>query len=459
MTAVSNCRLALARIADRDEELGAFLTVDGEGALSMASQADREGGPIAGLTVAVKDNLVTRGVETTCGSRILAGYVPPYDAEVVRRLRVARATILGKTNMDEFGMGSSTEHSGYFPTRNPWDLSRSPGGSSGGSAAAVAAGFCEVSLGSDTGGSVRQPAALTGIVGLKPTYGRVSRSGLVAFASSLDQVGILARNGRNIAKVLSQIAGRDPADSTSVSRDVPDYEARSEPGANNPLAGIRLGVVAHGEVDAAVETGVAAGLERLRSLGASVVPVELPHAHLAMAAYYLIAPAEASSNLARFDGLRYGVRKTGTDLEETVTRSRREGFGDEVKRRILLGTFALSSGYYDAYYERAQKARRVIADDFEAAFASCDVVVTPTFPTVAFTLGEDTAPVDAYRADRFTLPPSLAGLPAISIPAPSAGPLPVGLQLTARAFDEATLLRLARAFLDDADCRLPEAYR
>jgi aspartyl-tRNA(Asn)/glutamyl-tRNA(Gln) amidotransferase subunit A len=452
LSAVEVARAHLDRIAARDGALGAFLYVDAEGALAQAAAVDRAPAaeraalPLAGVPIAIKDNLCTRGVPTTCASRILEGYVPPYDAHVVERLRAAGAVLVGKTNMDEFAMGSSNENSAFGPVRNPWDPERAPGGSSGGSAVATAARLAAAALGSDTGGSVRQPGSFCGVVALKPTYGRVSRYGLVAFASSLDQVGPFARTVADVARVAEVISGHDARDATSVDRPVEDYVAACGQSAR----GLRVGLVreALGE---GVEPDVAAAVERavaiLREQGVEVVDVALPNARHAVAAYYLIAPAEASSNLARFDGMRYGLRREGGDLAETYGRTRAEGFGPEVKRRIMLGTYALSAGYYDAFYVRAQKVRTLIARDFEAAFAACDAVLVPTSPTVAFRLGERTGdPLAMYLADVFTLPPSLAGLPSINVPAAfSAGGLPIGVQLTGRAFEETTLLRLASA--------------
>ena len=400
------------------------------------------------MPIAIKDLFCQRGVETTAGSRILAGYVPPYDATVVRKLREGGAVLVGKLNMDEFAMGSSTENSAFGPTRNPWDLSRTPGGSSGGSAAAVAAKMVPGTLGTDTGGSIRQPAALVGCVGLKPTYGRVSRYGVVAFSSSLDQVGPFAEDVRGAALLLQAIAGRDENDQTSSSRPVPDYATALEGGAR----GLRIGIPAEyfGEgLDPEVEASVRSAMDALGREGATLVPISLPNSPHAIATYYIVATAEASSNLARYDGIRYGHRAQGPrSLIELYERTRAEGFGAEVKRRILLGTYALSAGYYDAYYLRSQKIRTLIRRDFEQVFAAgIDAVASPTSPTPAFKLGEKIDdPLAMYLNDIYTVPANLAGLPGISIPCGfSKAGLPIGLQLIGRPFEEAALLRIARA--------------
>ncbi|HJK95012.1 MAG TPA: Asp-tRNA(Asn)/Glu-tRNA(Gln) amidotransferase subunit GatA, partial [Polyangiaceae bacterium LLY-WYZ-15_(1-7)] len=401
-------------------------------------------GPLAGVPVALKDNLCQRGTPTTCASRLLEGWVAPYDAHVVERLRAAGAMLVAKTNMDEFAMGSSNETSAFGPVKNPWDPARAPGGSSGGSAAAVAARLVPGALGSDTGGSVRQPAAFCGLFALKPTYGRVSRYGLVAFASSLDQVGPFARSARDGARLFAAIAGRDGRDATSADAPSADWEGACARG----VEGLRVGVpraLLEG-ASAGVRARIDAALEALKDAGATLVDVTLPHAKHGVSVYYLVAPAEASSNLARFDGVRYGLRVEeggGLDAMYEATRAR---FGPEVKRRILLGTYALSAGYYDAYYLRAQKVRTLIRRDYDAAFEACDVVATPTAPTVAFPLGERTDdPLTMYLSDVYTLPASLAGLPAISTPAGLSEGLPTGLQLVGRAFDEATLFAAAGA--------------
>jgi aspartyl-tRNA(Asn)/glutamyl-tRNA(Gln) amidotransferase subunit A len=396
----------------------------------------------------VKDILCTEGVPTTAGSRILEGFVPPYDAAPVERLRAAGAVLVGKLNMDEFAMGSSTENSAFRPCRNPWDLSRTPGGSSGGSAAAVAARQVAGALGTDTGGSIRQPASFCGVVGVKPTYGRVSRWGVIAFASSLDQVGPLARTVEDAALLLGAIAGHDPRDLTSSRRPVPDYRDGLEAGAR----GLRIGVPREwlgGGLEAGVERRVREALAALERLGAALVDVELPHVGYGIAAYYLIAPAEASSNLARYDGVRFGLRRGEEGgLRRMYGETRDRGFGPEPKRRIMLGTYALSAGYYDAYYLRAQKVRTLVRGDFDRAFERCDLVAGPVAPTAAFRLGEKSAdPLQMYLADAYTIPASLAALPGLSVPAglhPESG-LPVGLQLVGRPFDEGTLLRAARA--------------
>jgi aspartyl-tRNA(Asn)/glutamyl-tRNA(Gln) amidotransferase subunit A len=443
----------LARIAALDGQVSAFLTVTRERALAAArasAERYRHGrplGPLDGVPIALKDVLCTRGVRTTCGSRILEPFVPPYDATVVSRLEAAGAVALGKANMDEFAMGSSTEHSGFRPTRNPWDLARVPGGSSGGSAAAVAADFAAAALGTDTGGSIRQPAAFCGIVGLKPTYGRVSRYGLVAFASSLDQIGPLTKDVRDAALVLRVIAGRDPCDSTAVDVPVPDYAALLEA----PVAALRVGVTADAfasGIDGDIETAVREAIDVLQGLGVTVETVSLPTTAYALAAYYLIAPAEASSNLARYDGVKYGLRAPGgRDLIDMSARTRAAGFGAEVRRRIMLGTYALSAGYHDAYYGKAQKVRTLVQRDFEAAFARVDLIVGPTTPNVAFKLGEKEDPLSMYLNDTFTVPANLAGLPGISVPCGlSRDGLPIGLHFVGRAFDEATVLRVAHAY-------------
>jgi aspartyl-tRNA(Asn)/glutamyl-tRNA(Gln) amidotransferase subunit A len=394
----------------------------------------------------LKDILDLEGVPTTCGSRILEGYRPPFTATAVARLEAQGAIVLAKANMDEFAMGSSTENSAYKKTRNPWDRERVPGGSSGGSAAAVAAGMAPLALGTDTGGSIRQPAALCGVVGLKPTYGRVSRYGVVAFASSLDQVGPLARTVEDVALAASVLCGHDPKDATTSSREVPDFVAESATSTRGLKVGVPWTFLEQG-----VEEGTLAAFRKslalLEGAGARIVDVNLPHLKHAIATYYIVATAEASSNLARFDGVRYGLRHPAADLLGMYADSREQGFGPEVKRRIILGTFALSSGYYDAYYVRAQKVRTLIRRDFEAAFATCDVVATPTTPTPAFRLGERTEdPLQMYLEDIFTVPANLAGIPGISVPCGLASGLPVGLQLLGRPFDEVTLLRAARTF-------------
>jgi aspartyl-tRNA(Asn)/glutamyl-tRNA(Gln) amidotransferase subunit A len=409
--------------------------------------------PLGGIPVAIKDNMCVEGTPTTCGSRILGKYQPPYTATAVARLRDAGAIVIGKTNLDEFAMGSSTENSAFGPTRNPWDLSRAPGGSSGGSAAAVSAGMAAASLGSDTGGSIRQPAALCGVVGMKPTYGRVSRYGLVAFASSLDQIGPFARTVEDAALVLNVLCGKDERDATSASTPVPDFTAEL----GKSLKGVRIGVpweFLGSHVDTSVRTAFDRTIDAAKKEGATVVEVALPNADFGLAAYYIVANAEASANLARFDGIRYGHRTPKAQaLVETYSKTREEGFGREVKRRVLLGTYVLSAGYYDAYYRRAQQVRSLIISDFATAFERCDVVAMPTSPTPAFKLGDKTDdPILMYLNDVFTIPVNLAGLPGISVPcglSPEA--LPIGLQLIGRAFDETTLLRAAAGMERVAD--------
>jgi aspartyl-tRNA(Asn)/glutamyl-tRNA(Gln) amidotransferase subunit A len=446
ITAAQILEATLARIQAIDGELGAFLAVDAAGARAAAAEVDRRRaanapqGPLAGVPIALKDVLVTRGLATTAGSKILAGWLPPYDAHVVEKLRAAGAVIVGKVNCDEFAMGSSTENSAFQPTKNPWDPARVPGGSSGGSSAAVAAGLCAASLGTDTGGSIRQPAAFCGVVGLKPTYGRVSRWGVVAFASSLDQVGPLTRTVADAALVLEAIAGFDPRDSTSLDAPVP----RFTDALTGDVRGLRIGLPQ--EYFEAMDDDIRAGIVRtvaaLIDRGAATVDLSLPHTRLALPAYYLVAPAEASSNLARFDGVRYGQRIEAPELLEMYGRTRDAGFGPEVKRRIMLGTYALRSGYYDAYYKKAQQVRTLIKRDFDRAFRFCDVILTPTTPTPAFRFGAKATPVDMYLADVFTLSCNLAGLPGISVPCGLTGEgLPIGVQLLGRPLDEATLLR------------------
>ena len=452
-SAVEICGAHLRRAREVEPRVKAFRALLDEDALRQAEAVDgdrragRPLGPLAGVPIAVKDVLCTRGVPTTCGSRILENFVPAYDAACVARLRRSGAVIVGKTNMDEFAMGSSTENSAYEKTCNPWALDRVPGGSSGGSAAAVAAGMVPASLGSDTGGSIRQPAAFCGVVGMKPTYGRVSRYGLVAFASSLDQVGPFGATVQDVARVLQVIAGHDPDDSTSAPRPVPDYLTALDKGAE----GLRIGVPAEyfrGGLTAEVESAVQSALKSAESLGARLVPISLPHTEYAIPAYYIIATAEASSNLARYDGVRYGHRaRDASQIGQLYVRTRTEGFGAEVKRRIMLGTYVLSSGYYDAYYLKGQKVRTLIRRDFERAFETVDVLVTPTSPTPAFRFGDKADdPLSMYLSDIFTVTINLAGLPGISIPCGlTRERLPVGLQVIGRPFDEETVLRLAAA--------------
>jgi aspartyl-tRNA(Asn)/glutamyl-tRNA(Gln) amidotransferase subunit A len=453
-------RAHLDRVAAVEPRIDALLAVLADRALARARRLDKtldSSAPppaLAGVPVVLKDILDLEGVPTTCGSRILEGYRPPFTATAVERLEAEGAIVLAKSNMDEFAMGSSTENSAYKKTRNPWDLERVPGGSSGGSAAAVASGMAPLALGTDTGGSIRQPAAFCGVVGFKPTYGRVSRYGVVAFASSLDQVGPLARTVEDAALALSVLCGNDPSDATTSSRGVPDFAAASQEGARGLRVGVPWSFLERGVEDATL-AAFRRSLALLESAGAQIVDVALPHLAHAIATYYIVATAEASSNLARFDGVRYGLRGPAPDLLGMYGQSRERGFGPEVKRRIILGTFALSSGYYDAYYLRAQKVRTLIRRDFEAAFAACDMVATPTTPTPAFRFGEKTEdPLEMYLADIFTVPANLAGIPGISVPCGLAAGLPVGLQLLGRPFDETTLFRAARAFETAAGLRL-----
>jgi len=456
VSAVEVCRAALTRIDTVDPSLNAFNLVDADRALASAAAIDRRRtageplGPLAGVPVALKDNLCVRGMRTTASSRILERFVPPYDATAVARLEAAGAVVVGKTNCDEFAMGSSNENSACGPVRNPWAPDRTPGGSSGGSAAAVAAGCVPLALGSDTGGSIRQPAAFCGVVGLKPTYGRVSRYGLLAFASSLDQIGPIARTAADAALVLSVIAGVDRADATSSHEPVADFTPPPAVDVHGVRIGIPRAFVTSG-VDAGVRRAFEAALETLRSAGASLVDIELPHAKYAIPVYYLVATAEASSNLARYDGVRYGYRSAraaDASFRDMYSRTRDEGFGPEVKRRIMLGTYVLSAGYYDAFYLKAQQVRTLLRGDYQRAFEQVDVVAMPTSPIPPFRLGEKTAdPLQMYLADVFTVSANLAGLPAISVPCGFVdGTLPVGLQLTGRMFDESTLLRIAEAY-------------
>lgn len=443
---------ALSRIAEVEPKIHAFITISSDEALKRADTLDGEiasgniRGILHGIPIAVKDNISTKGIPTTCASRILENYIPPYNATVVERLEDAGAVIVGKTNMDEFAMGSSTEHSAFGITRNPWNLELAPGGSSGGSASAVAAGCVPVALGSDTGGSIRQPASFCGIVGVKPTYGRVSRYGLVAFASSLDQIGPLARSVRDSAAVCEIIAGYDPRDSTSVS--VPsNITDQIEDGVKGLVFGLAEETLGRG-VEPETKDAILKSAKTLEKLGAKIEPVPMPSFEYAIATYYLIATSEASSNLARYDGVRYGVRcKDADNLEALYVRSRTDGFGNEVKRRIMLGTYALSAGYYDAYYARAQRARRLIVDDFKRAFQKVNLLITPTSPAPAFKLGERLAdPLQMYLSDIFTVPANLAGIPAISLPCgKSADGVPLGIQLMGSYFEENLLFRSAYA--------------
>jgi aspartyl-tRNA(Asn)/glutamyl-tRNA(Gln) amidotransferase subunit A len=453
LSALAATEDALARIAALDGELHAFLYTAVDAAIAQARAIDEKRsrgealGPLAGVPIAIKDAICTRGLPSTAASKILAGYVPPYDATVVSRLRAADGVIIGKTNMDEFAMGSSTENSAFGPVRNPWDMARTPGGSSGGSAVAVAARMAPCSLGSDTGGSIRQPASFTGTVGIKPTYGRVPRYGLIAFASSLDQIGPFATDVRGAARVLSVIAGHDPRDSTSLQAPVDDLEAAC----GRSIRGLRIGVPDEyfGDgLDPEVEASVRAAIREIEAEGCVVKSVKLPHTRFAVATYYVLATAEASSNLARFDGVRYGLRAPGANLHDMYGTTRDAGFGAEVKRRILLGTFVLSAGYYDAYYRKAQQVRTLIRRDFENAMQEVDVVCSPTSPTPAFRLGDKIDnPLAMYMNDIYTLPAPLSGIPAMSVPcAPTRSGLPVGLQLMARPLGEATMLSVAAAW-------------
>ncbi|CAH0122572.1 Glutamyl-tRNA(Gln) amidotransferase subunit A [Paenibacillus sp. CECT 9249] len=444
---------AYKRIGETEERVKAYLTLDEEGARAQAKALDEqlakggERGLLFGLPAGLKDNIVTEGLRTTCASQFLSNYDPVYDATVVKKLKAAQSVTIGKLNMDEFAMGGSNENSSFYPTRNPWNLDYVPGGSSGGSAAAVAAGEAYFALGSDTGGSIRQPASYCGVVGLKPTYGRVSRFGLVAFASSLDQIGPITKNVEDSAYVLQAIAGYDAMDSTSANVDVPDYMAAL----TGDVKGLRIGVPKEyfGDgIDPKVKDSVLTALKVLESLGATWEEVSLPHTDYAIAAYYLLASSEASSNLARFDGVRYGVRADNPDnLIDLYHKSRSQGFGPEVKRRIMLGTYALSSGYYDAYYVKAQKVRTLVKQDFDKVFADFDVIIGPTAPTTAFPIGSQVNdPLAMYMNDIITIPVSLSGVPAISVPCGFADGLPVGMQIIGKAFDEATVLRVAHAF-------------
>ncbi|MBB6176983.1 aspartyl-tRNA(Asn)/glutamyl-tRNA(Gln) amidotransferase subunit A [Anoxybacillus tengchongensis] len=446
------------RIHDVEEKVQAFLTLNEEQARAKAKELDdklateKEFGLLFGMPIGIKDNIVTKGLRTTCASKILYNFDPIYDATVVERLNEADAVTIGKLNMDEFAMGSSTENSGFQLTRNPWDLERVPGGSSGGSAAAVAAGEVPFALGSDTGGSIRQPAAFCGVVGLKPTYGRVSRYGLVAFASSLDQIGPITRTVEDNAYLLQVISGLDPMDSTSANVDVPDYVSAL----TGDIQGLKIAVPKEylGEgVSEEVRRSVLQALKVLESLGATWEEVSLPHSKYALATYYLLASSEASANLARFDGVRYGYRTDNAkNLMEMYKQTRSEGFGNEVKRRIMLGTFALSSGYYDAYYKKAQKVRTLIKQDFENVFEKYDVIIGPTTPTPAFKIGEKTSdPLTMYANDILTIPVNLAGVPGISIPCGFVNGLPVGLQIIGKHFDESTIYRVAHAFEQATD--------
>lgn len=458
LTAVELTQSVLDRILAVDNEVRAYISVLPEEALEAAGEADRrraqgEDAPLLGIPLGIKDAIITQGITTTCGSRILENFVPPYDATVVARLRAAGAIILGKTNTDEFTMGSSTEYSAFFPTGNPWDLSRVPGGSSGGSAAAVAADEALGALGTDTGGSIRQPASLCGVVGLKPTYGRVSRYGLIAHGSSLDQVGPLAKDVEDAALLLGCLAGHDPLDATTLNAPVPDYAAELKSG--DGLRGMRVGVPREyfvEGVEPGVEQAVRAALEQVQALGAELVEISLPHTQYGIPAYYLVATAEASANLARYDGVRYGPRQDTADMWDTVRQTRAAGFGPEVKRRIMLGTYALSAGYYDAYYLKAQKVRTLLRRDFDAAFQQVDVIMSPASPTVAFPRGQRVDdPLQMYLADVFTVTLNLAGVCGVSIPCGFSDGLPVGLQIIGPPLGESAILRAAHAYEQATD--------
>ncbi|RJO68598.1 MAG: Asp-tRNA(Asn)/Glu-tRNA(Gln) amidotransferase subunit GatA [Myxococcales bacterium] len=462
VSAVELAQAHLNRIRTTDSLLNAFITVDETGTLASAKESDRRlrtgGGaarPLEGCPIALKDNFVTLGLRTTCASRLLADYSPPYEGTPSGRLKAAGAVVLGKCNMDEFGMGSSNEHSAFGPARNPWNLARTPGGSSGGSAAAVAARLCLAATGTDTGGSIRQPAAFCGLVGVKPTYGRISRYGLVAFASSLDQAGAIARTVEDAALLLQAMSGHDPNDATSARRPVPDWPALLKRG----IAGMRIGVPEEyfGEgIEDGVRQAARDAIATLAALGAQVQTISLPHSPYAVACYYILAPSEASANLARYDGVRYGRRAGGPlDLNGLYVQSRAEGFGREVTRRMLLGAYCLSAGYYDAYYAKAQKVRTLIRDDFTRAFETVDVIAAPTTPTAAFLLGERRDdPLALYLADALTIPASLAGLPALSVPCGfTAEGLPLGLQLIGKPFAEDDILAAAQAYEQATDWR------
>ncbi len=451
LSATELTKALLERIAQVEPQIHAYLVVDEEGALAQAARADErlkagERSPLLGIPLSIKDVIATKGTSTTCGSRILENFVPPYDATVIKRLKDAGAVLLGKVNCDEFAMGSSTETSAFGATYNPWDTGRVPGGSSGGSAASVASSSSLASLGTDTGGSIRQPAALCGVTGLKPTYGRVSRYGLVAFGSSLDQIGPFTRSAEDAALVMQVIAGQDPLDGTSSPVEVPDYRAAL----TGDIRGLKVGVPKEYFVEGmqpGVESAVRAALKQLQELGAELVEVSLPHTSYALPVYYIIAPAEASSNLARFDGVRYGPREQGESMWDEISRTRGERFGAEVRRRIMLGTYALSAGYYDAYYRRAQQVRTLIRRDFQQAFEQVDILAAPTTPSVAFRIGEHADdPLAMYLEDVCTLPINLAGLPGLVVPCGFSENLPVGLQLIGKHFDEATLLRVGDTY-------------
>ena len=457
VSSVELTRAALDRVGQVDDRVKAFVTVTGEFALAQAARADEriaEGsaGPLTGVPMQLKDNMSTKGIATTCSSRMLENYVPPYDATVTRKIFDEGAVLVGKGNLDEFAMGSSTENSAFFQTRNPWDLERVPGGSSGGPASAVAAGECVYALGSDTGGSIRQPAALCGIVGMKPTYGLVSRYGLVAFASSLDQIGPLTKDVEDCAIVLNAIAGHDPNDSTSINIDIPDYTKAL----TQDLKGLRIGVPKEYFVDGmepGVEQATRKAIDVLQGLGADIVETSLPHTPYSLAVYYILAPSEASANLARYDGVKYGYSAQDADsMWDALEKTRQHGFGPEVKRRVMLGTYALSAGYYDAYYKKAQQVRTLIRQEFESVFQELDAVVMATSPSVAFKLGEKMDdPVQMYLNDVLTMPANIAGIPGISVQGGMSDGLPVGFQIMTKPLNEETLLRIAYAYEQATD--------
>lgn len=452
VSAVELTKSVLARIDTVENDVKAYISLSKDVALAQAEVVDAKISrgerisPLAGIPGAIKDNMCTRGIKTTCASQILAGFVPPYDATVIEKLAGENAVILGKANMDEFAMGGSTENSGFFPTRNPWNLSTVPGGSSGGSAAAVAAGEAIWALGSDTGGSIRQPAAYCGLVGLKPTYGRVSRYGLVAYASSLDQIGPITRNVTDCALVMNAICGYDAKDSTSINAPVPDYQKALV----QDIKGLKIGLPREYFVtgmDPEVEKSIRKAIDQLAAMGAECQEVSMPHTEYALSTYYLIAPAEASSNLARYDGVGFGFRAPGTDIVDMYKKTRSQAFGAEVRRRIMLGTYALSSGYYDAYYLKALKVRTLVRQDFDKAFEKVDVLITPTAPTPAFRLGEKMSdPLAMYLQDVCTIPVNLAGVPGISIPCGFVGGMPIGMQIIGKPLGEETIIRTAFAF-------------
>jgi len=467
VTSVQLTEHFLQRIKDYDGEINSFVSVTEEQALNAAAKADAQrkagnAGPLTGIPFAHKDIFCTQGVKTTCGSKMLDNFISPYDATVVEKMQQAGIVMLGKTNMDEFAMGSSNETSFYGVVKNPWNTKAVPGGSSGGSAASVAARLTPASTGTDTGGSIRQPASFCGITGLKPTYGRVSRYGMIAFASSLDQAGPMAQSAEDCALLLNAMSGFDPRDSTSLEKEVPDYTADL----NKPLNGLRIGLPKEyfGEgLSDEINTVIQKAIEEYRALGAEIIDISLPNTHLAVPVYYVVAPAECSSNLSRFDGVRFGHRcEDPKDLEDLYKRSRGEGFGEEVKRRIMVGTYALSAGYYDAYYIKAQQLRRMISDDFTQAFEKVDVIMGPAAPETAFNIGEKTDdPISMYLSDIYTIAVNLAGLPGMSVPAGFSNNMPVGLQIIARHFDESRLLNVAHQYQQQTDwhTQIPEAFK